>query len=80
MSTGSDLVLSAIAGGAHDRAAIAEQTGLDPKTISNRLWQLKHKGAIAKGEKGWQENAPETGAAGHADSAAPSRAASAAVS
>jgi hypothetical protein len=54
MSTDSDLILSAIAAGTNDRAGIAEQTGLEPKTISNFLFALHKKGEIVKSANGWE--------------------------
>ena len=54
MTTDNDLILSAIAAGAGDRAAIAEQTGCEVRVISNRLYTLHKAGQIAKGENGWE--------------------------
>lgn len=48
-----DIVLAAIDGGARDRAAIIEATGLEERQVSNLLFNLKAAGAIAKDDEGY---------------------------
>lgn len=61
MSTENDLILGAIADGHHKLQDIAEAVGIDVKTASNRLYLLKQKNLVARGDGGWMvPGAPTT--------------------
>lgn len=53
MSELRDTILAAIDGGARDRAAIIEATGLEHQQVSNLLFNLKASGAIVKNDEGY---------------------------
>ncbi len=53
MSTRSEIVLSALADGATNRAEIAEATGLEVRAVSQELSILRSKGLADKTPDGW---------------------------